>query len=66
MAKWPNHFISGKQFQKRPNGNPGVNPTNFFEVYIVSFTIHAWLNKGGMNIPENLLVNEIINWKDLP
>ena len=23
MAKWPNHFISGKQFQKRPNGNPG-------------------------------------------
>jgi len=21
-AKWPNHFISGKQFQKRPNGNP--------------------------------------------
>jgi len=22
MAKWPNHFISGKQFQKRPNGNP--------------------------------------------
>jgi len=23
MAKWPNHFISSKQFQKRPNGNPG-------------------------------------------
>jgi hypothetical protein len=22
MAKWPNHFISGKQFQKRPDGNP--------------------------------------------
>jgi len=22
MAKWPNHFISGKQFQKTPNGNP--------------------------------------------
>jgi len=22
MTKWPNHFISGKQFQKRPNGNP--------------------------------------------
>jgi hypothetical protein len=20
--KWPNHFISYKQFQKRPNGNP--------------------------------------------
>jgi len=19
MAQWPNHFISGKQFQKRPN-----------------------------------------------
>jgi hypothetical protein len=19
MAKWPNHYISGKQFQKRPN-----------------------------------------------
>jgi len=19
MAKWPNHFISGKPFQKRPN-----------------------------------------------
>jgi len=26
MAKWPNHFISGKQFQKRPNDNPGVQP----------------------------------------
>jgi hypothetical protein len=25
MAKWPNHFISGKQFQKRPNGNPAKN-----------------------------------------
>jgi len=35
MAKWPNHFISGKQFQKgqvrqiwplkRPNGNPAVD-----------------------------------------
>ncbi len=25
MAKWPNHFISGKQFQKRPNGNPAPN-----------------------------------------
>jgi len=24
MAKWPNLFISGKQFQKRPNGNPGL------------------------------------------
>jgi hypothetical protein len=24
MAKWPNHFISGKQFQKRPNGNPAL------------------------------------------
>jgi len=24
MAKWPNHFISGKQFQKRPNGNPDL------------------------------------------
>jgi hypothetical protein len=25
IQKWPNdpnHFISGKQFQKRPNGNP--------------------------------------------
>ncbi len=22
MAKWPNHFISSKLFQKRPNGNP--------------------------------------------
>jgi len=22
MAKWPNHFIYGKQFQKRPNDNP--------------------------------------------
>ncbi len=25
MAKWPNHFISGKQFQKRPNGNPDLS-----------------------------------------
>jgi len=22
MAKWLNHFYSGKQFQKRPNGKP--------------------------------------------
>jgi len=22
FKKWANHFISGKQFQKRPNGNP--------------------------------------------
>ena len=22
MAKWPNHFISDKQFHKRQNGNP--------------------------------------------
>ncbi len=26
MAKWPIHFISGKLFQKRPNGNHA----NFF------------------------------------
>ncbi len=25
MAKWPNHFISGKRFQKRPNGNPDAS-----------------------------------------
>jgi len=24
MAKWPNNIISGKQFQKSPNGNPGM------------------------------------------
>jgi len=24
MAKRPNYFISGKQFRKRPNGNPAV------------------------------------------
>ncbi len=23
-AKWPNHFISRKLFQKRPNGNHGL------------------------------------------
>jgi hypothetical protein len=23
--KWPNHFISGKLFQKRPTGNPVKN-----------------------------------------
>jgi len=23
MAKWQKHFISGKQFQKSPSGNPG-------------------------------------------
>ncbi len=23
--KWPNHFISGKLFQKRPNGNHNKN-----------------------------------------
>ncbi len=27
MAKWPNHFISGKQFQKGPNGDPASNVT---------------------------------------
>jgi len=26
--KWPNHFISGKQFQKRPNGNPENKASN--------------------------------------
>jgi len=25
MANWPNHFIPGKQFLKRPNGNPVEN-----------------------------------------
>ncbi len=25
MAKWANHFNSGKQFQKKPNGNHGHN-----------------------------------------
>jgi hypothetical protein len=25
MAKWPDHFISGKQFLKSPNGNPVPN-----------------------------------------
>jgi len=40
MAKWPHHFISGKQFQKRPkladlafkkaNGNPVFNPKDIF------------------------------------
>jgi hypothetical protein len=25
MAKWPNHFISDKQFKKRPNGNPDAS-----------------------------------------
>ncbi len=25
IPKWPNHFISGKPFQKRPNGNHGSN-----------------------------------------
>jgi hypothetical protein len=25
MEKWPNHFISGKQLQKRPKGNPALN-----------------------------------------
>jgi hypothetical protein len=28
MDKWPKHFISGKQFQKRPTGNPDYFLTN--------------------------------------
>ncbi len=32
MAKWPNSFISGKQLQKRPNGNPGLE-TNRIQSY---------------------------------
>jgi hypothetical protein len=27
MSKWPNSFISGKLFQKRPNGNPETRKT---------------------------------------
>ncbi len=27
ISKWPNHFISGKLFQKRPNGNPETRKT---------------------------------------
>ncbi len=29
MAKWQNHFISGKQFQKRPNGNPATGDIKY-------------------------------------
>jgi len=29
MAKLPNHFISGKQFQKRPNGNPATGDIKY-------------------------------------
>ncbi len=28
IKKWPNHFISGTLFQKRPNGNPGDDDLN--------------------------------------
>jgi len=28
MAKYPNHFISGKPFHKRPNGNHGKLTTS--------------------------------------
>jgi len=28
---WQNHFISGKQFQKRPNGNPEGHSLLFFK-----------------------------------
>ncbi len=42
MAKWPNHFIYGKQFQKRPNGNPELEKLNlatwllFKQVFLMS------------------------------
>ena len=41
MAKWPNYFISGKQFQKgqiwliwpfkRPNGNPALSTYHAYQ-----------------------------------
>jgi hypothetical protein len=54
MAKWPNHFISGKQFQKRPNladlafkrpnGNPAIT-----RVKVPSRTFMK-LTPGGVNV----------------
>jgi len=40
--KWPKHFISGKQFQKRPNGNPvpRVFRKKTFFLWIGKNTVH--------------------------
>ncbi len=44
MAKWPNYFFSGKQFQKRPNGNPG-SLRNIIHEHPWKVTRSKWLAK---------------------
>ncbi len=34
MAKWSNHFIPGKQFQKSPNGNPATLPFSYVDDFL--------------------------------
>jgi hypothetical protein len=31
-TKWPNYFIFGKNFQKRPNGNPDYHNVTWYNV----------------------------------
>ena len=41
MEKWPNRFISSKQFQKRSNGNPGFGLFNeSLEKYVDIMAVH--------------------------
>jgi len=44
-AKWPNYFLSGKHFQKRPNGNPELRHKACLDQLppsIVLVKVHFW------------------------
>jgi hypothetical protein len=41
MANWPNHFISDKQFQKSPNGNPDTQTHTHIHTYTNKQTIEG-------------------------
>jgi hypothetical protein len=43
MAKLPNHFISGKQFQKSPNGNPGIGSTLIAEKHTIAYKMFPFI-----------------------
>ncbi len=50
-AKWTNHFISRKLFQKRPNSNPGwhnnLGSTNHF--VMITFFVHPFCKGSSIN-----------------
>jgi len=53
MAKWPNNFISGKPFQKRPNGNHVEWPLTWL---ISRFLVSDVTNKSLWQLPVELKI----------